>query len=54
MEPLRSSTTERQWAVAVTGMPWGGELEGEVDGLGAIREDGRIIEQDGRFHRPPA
>jgi hypothetical protein len=35
-------------------MPGGDELEGEVNGLGAIREDGLIIELDGRFHGPPA
>ena len=40
--------------VAVPGMAGGGEVEGEVNGLGAIREDGLIIELDGRFHRPPA
>ena len=32
----------------------GGELQGEVNGLGAIREDGLKVEQDGRFHGPPS
>jgi hypothetical protein len=25
-----------------------------VNGLGAVREEGRIIERNGRFHGPPA
>ena len=40
--------------VAVPGMAGGGELKREVNGLGAVGEDGLIIELDGRFHRPPA
>jgi len=35
-------------------MAGGGEVEGEVNRLGAIREDGLIIELDGRFHGPAA
>ena len=40
--------------VTLTGVAGGGELECEVNGLGAIREDGLIIELNGRFHGSPA
>ena len=35
---------------AVTGIARGGEGKSEVNGLGASREEGRIIELKGRFH----
>ncbi len=38
---------------AVTGMAGGGEVKSEVNGLGAAREYGRIIELKGRSHGPP-
>jgi hypothetical protein len=38
---------------AVTGRAGGGEGESAVNGLGAVREEGRIIERNGRFHGPP-
>ena len=39
---------------AVIGMAGGGEWKSAVNGLGAVREEGRIIERNGRFHGPPA
>ena len=35
---------------AVTGIDRGGDVKSEVNGLGAVREDSRIIELNGRFH----
>ncbi len=37
---------------AVTGRVGGGEGKSAVNGPGAVREEGRIIQRNGRFHGP--